>query len=415
MDASQSTRKLSNGGVPSAAVFAVCLAVIQVVIDWLTWIELNEAIVYTLPLVLAGMARSRRLLWGMTIFLICTTFAVYTAQIGPGSFSFREPFFINRVLAAVTMLVTAGLLHAWMSAVETLNVRNAQLDSANRELVRRREEITTQNEELNRRREVAEEANNRKTRLLTSVSHDMRSPLHAMNLTAELIRRTADDYHATAEITELAQLLQTNALGLADLVSDILDIASIESGRVELHKSEFALDEFLVDQCRRLAPLAQAKHLTLDCEPMAEPTSIRTDRVKLARIVTNLVSNAIKFTETGGVALTAKVTDGTVTIRVRDTGIGIAAENLDRVFDEFSQLHRPQADRVKGWGLGLAICRRLIDLLGGAIAVESELGRGTTFNVHLRSDSVAVKPTNPRPCVGIGSNFDSGPCGPGLN
>jgi signal transduction histidine kinase len=338
----------------------------------------------------------------MTIFLICTTFTVYAAQISPGSFSFREPFFINRVLAAVTMLVTAGLLHAWMSAVETLNVRNAQLDTANRELVRRREEITAQNEELKRRREVAEEANDRKNRLLRSVSHDMRSPLHAMNLTAELIRRTADDYHATAEITELAQLLQTNALGLADLVSDILDIASIESGRVELHESEFSLDEFLVEQCRRLAPLAQAKHLTLDCEPMAEPTSIKSDRVKLARIVTNLVSNAIKFTETGGVMLNTKVTDQSITICVRDTGIGIAAENLDRIFDEFSQLQRPQRERVKGWGLGLAICRRLIDLLGGAITVESELGCGTIFGVHLPSACIVIKSLDAGRSVGVG-------------
>src|SRR3954451_6365854 len=217
MDASQPPQKLLRRGLPNAAVFAVCLAVIQVVIDWLTWIELNEAIVNTLPLVLAGMARSRRLLWGMTVFLIWTTFAVYSAQIGPGNFSIREPFFINRVLAAVTMLVTAGLLHAWMSAVDTLNVRNAQLDAANQELVHRREEIVAQNEELKRRREEAEEASSRKTRLLTSVSHDMRSPLQVMNLTAELIRRTASDYSANAEIAELAQLLQTNALGLADL------------------------------------------------------------------------------------------------------------------------------------------------------------------------------------------------------
>ena len=397
MDANQLIQKLLHRGRPNAAVFAFCLAVIQVVVDWLTWIELNEAIVYTLPLVLAGMARSCRLLWGMTIFLICTTFAVYAAQIGPGNFSLREPFFINRVLAAVTMLVTAGLLHAWMSAVETLNIRNAQLDAANQELVRRREEITAQNEELKRRREEAEEASSRKTRLLTSVSHDMRSPLHAMNLIAELIRRTASDYRANAEIVELAQLLQTNALGLADLVSDVLDIASIESGQVELHISEFALDEFLAEQCRRLAPLARANHLTLIWEPVAKPTSIKTDRVKLARIVTNLVSNAIKFTETGGVTLTAKITDEAITIRVKDTGIGIAAENLDRVFDEFSQLHHPQADRVKGWGLGLAICRRLIDLLGGAIAVESELDCGTTFSVHLPSASIIMRQSSRPP------------------
>jgi signal transduction histidine kinase len=141
---------------------------------------------------------------------------------------------------------------------------------------------------------------------------------------------------------------------------------------------------------------------------MAEPRSIKSDRVKLARIVTNLVSNAIKFTETGGVTVTAKITDQSITIRVRDTGIGIAAENLDRVFDEFSQLHCPEANRVKGWGLGLAICRRLIDLLGGAIAVESELGCGTTFSVHLPSACVVIKSQNARRRVGVGSEFGGG-------
>jgi signal transduction histidine kinase len=186
--------------LPAAAAWAVCLAALLVFIDWITWVEFNEAIVYPLPLVLAAMTRSRRLLWGLALFLVGTTFAVYAVQVGPGVFSLREPFFINRVLAAGTVLLTAGVLHAWTLALDqldeqdrSLKVQNEQLDAANRELRRCHEEITRQNEELDRRREEAEAASGRKTRLLASVSHDMRSPLHAINLENRLEPHAAAD------------------------------------------------------------------------------------------------------------------------------------------------------------------------------------------------------------------------------
>jgi signal transduction histidine kinase len=324
---------------------------------------------------------------------------VYSVQIKPGTFSLTEPFFINRVLTAVTMLVTAGLLHAWISAADalqarerTLKIRNEQLDALNHELVRCRDEITSQNVELERRRQEAEDSSSRKSRLLASVSHDMRSPLHALSLTAELIQHTADEQTAAGEISELAQLLQKNALGLADLVSDVLDISSIDSGRSELHEIEFSLDELMNEQCRRMGPLAEAKHLALSCQPSSKTIWVRTDRLKLARILNNLIANAVKFTKAGSITLTSELTDDAVVIRVRDTGIGISGQDLDRVFDEFSQIHDRENGRAKGWGLGLAICRRLIDLLGGAITVESQLGVGTTFGVHLPSACVVSKP-----------------------
>jgi signal transduction histidine kinase len=220
----------------------------------------------------------------------------------------------------------------------------------------------------------------------------MRSPLHALSLTAELIQHTADEQTAAGEISELAQLLQKNALGLADLVSDVLDISSIDSGRSELHEIEFSLDELMNEQCRRMGPLAEAKHLALSCQPSSKTIWVRTDRLKLARILNNLIANAVKFTKAGSITLTSELTDDAVVIRVRDTGIGISGQDLDRVFDEFSQIHDRENGRAKGWGLGLAICRRLIDLLGGAITVESQLGVGTTFGVHLPSACVVSKP-----------------------
>jgi signal transduction histidine kinase len=376
---------------PAAGVLAVCLAAIMVVIDWATWIELNEAIVYTLPLVLAAMARSRRLLWGLALFLVGTIFAVYAMQTAPGAFSPREPFFVNRVLAAATVVVTVGLLHALTLALDKLEeqavrlrVQNEQADAANRELLRCYEEITRQNEELDRRRREAEAASGRKTRLLASVSHDIRSPLNSISLLAQLIHGSAGDPIRAADVPRLAHRVQANALGLADLVTDVLDAAALDSGRVGLHETTFALDELLAEECRSLLPLAQAKNVALTAEPISLPIWARADRIKLARVLSNLVTNAIKFTQAGGVTLAADLTaEGAVVIRVRDTGVGMTPESLGHIFDEFAQLDDSERGSPPGWGLGLAICRRLVELMGGTISVESEPNHGSVFTVRL--------------------------------
>lgn len=390
------SEKLQKRWLPWIGVIAIVIAGIAALVDWLTWIELNESIVFSLPLILAGASRSRRLLWSLAVFLAATTFVVYYIQTPAGVFSIREPFFVNRVLSFVTLMFSAGLLHAWMRAMDALEARgrdlkvqNLRLDAANRELVRCQAEITRQNEELDRRRKEAEEASGSKTRLLASVSHDIRSPLNAINLMAQLLRRTVDEPALRAEIPGLAQRLQSSAASLADVVADSLDFSALESGRVELHETEFALNDFLTEECRRLLPLAQAKKLRLAIETGGPSLRLRTDRVKLGRIVNNLVTNAIKFTESGGVTLCAAQTpEQDVLIRVCDTGIGIAPENLGRIFHEFEQLRDPDHDRNQGWGLGLSICRRLVEVMGGEISVESQVGQGSVFTVCLPASCI---------------------------
>jgi len=393
------SRALLYRPVPYAGIAAVVMAAILVVIDWVTWIELNESILFTLPLVLGAAARDRRLLWGLTLFLTATAFAVYSVQIPPGAFSPREPYFINRILAVADLVVVAGLLHVWMVAVDTLEAQaqslqqqNEALEAANCELVRCREEITRQNEEIDRRRQEAEDASGRKTRLLASVSHDIRTPLSTINLTAEVIRRTAADPNLAAQLPGLTQRLQASAERLAELVTDVLDISALESGRVELHESEFSLNQLMNDECLRLLPLAEAAGLRLMAEVPRQPVWLYTDRVKLGRVLTNLVTNAIKFTESGGVTIAAGPTpDDGVRISVRDTGIGIATSNQERIFDEFAQLRDGEADSKKGWGLGLTICRRLVQFLGGEIAVESEPDRGSVFTIRLPAACIASR------------------------
>jgi signal transduction histidine kinase/ActR/RegA family two-component response regulator len=248
--------------------------------------------------------------------------------------------------------------------------------------------------ELELRRREAEETSVRKTRFLAAVSHDIRTPVNAINLMAEVIRRYAGNPAVAAQIPEMAQKLQANALALVELVSDVLDVARFDSGKVELVENEFALGELLAEECRQLAPLAQDKGLALALEPVERPVWLRADRVKLARVVGNLVGNAIKFTDRGEVRVSVAVApevERRVLIRVSDTGVGIPAEGAARIFDEFAQLHNPERDRTKGTGLGLAICKRLIEVMGGSISVESAPGRGSTFTVALPAACVLLR------------------------
>jgi signal transduction histidine kinase len=387
------------------ALAAVGLALVEAFIDAVTWVQLDVAAIYGLPLVLATLTRSRRLLWALTAALTIATFAVYAVQIPAGAFALNETFFVNRLFDAVAVLLTAGLLHVWIISVDTaeaqarlLKTQNDELEAANVELVRREEKIAHQNEELERRRREAEEASARKTQLLASASHDIRTPVNTINLMAEVIRRTAEDPALAAQVPKLAQRLQANALSLADLLSALLDTARLESGRVEYQESTFSLDALLVSTCEDLGPAAQAKTLQLKFEVPERAIWLRTDRVKLQRVISNLVSNAIKFTEHGTVTVTAALAANRVAvIGVQDTGMGIAPQQLERIFTEFAQVHTADNDGNSGWGLGLSICRRLVKLIGGRITVESELNEGSVFKVRLPPECVVDEPKDEVP------------------
>ena len=364
----------------AAALLAVLLAVTAVFLDWVTSITVNVSILYGLPLVVAAASRSRRLLWGVTLFLLVTTYAVYCVQIPPGAFSLREEHFVNRVLAGVALVLTAGLLHVGIIGLDLLDAQ--------------RRSLKAQNEELDSRRRAAEEVSHRKTRFLASVSHDIRSPINTISLMAEVLCRAADNPQLAIQVPDIAHRLQANALALADLVGDVLDLARFDAVEVELHLSEFSLSDLLADECARARPLAEAKNLWLKVEASGDSIRVRSDRLKLVRIVGNLLGNAIKFTQTGGVTVTTALEpNNAALIRVRDTGVGIAPEQVGRIFDEFVQLSNPERDRSKGCGLGLAICHRLAKALGGSIAVESQPGHGSAFTVRLPSSCVLQTPT----------------------
>ena len=245
--------------------------------------------------------------------------------------------------------------------------------------------------ELDFRRREAEEASVRKSRFLAAVSHDIRTPANAISLLAELMQRSAATPALFAEVPEIATDLKRSAMTLVDLVSDVLDLTRFDSGRIDLHETEFSLGDMIREECRSLLPIAREKGLAFDCHLLTENTVVRTDRVKLSRILGNLINNAIKFTDTGRVVVTNQLhPDGSLQIDVIDTGPGIAVENQVRIFDEFFQLRAPGRDSSKGSGLGLAICQRLIEAMGGKITVKSAPGQGSTFSVLLPVTTVVA-------------------------
>ena len=365
--------------MPLAGTLAIAVAAIEATVDWTTWVELDVSAIYGVPLVLAAVARKRRLLWALAAGLLLMTFAAYAAQIGERGFSLHEPYFVNRALSAAALTLVAALCDVWIIA-------------ANR-LAAQRRSLIDQNHELDLLRRAAEQASGRKTQLLASVAHDIRTPLTTIDLINDVMQRGAGNSALTAQLPDLVRRLRRNTRALTDLVSALVDISSLDAGKFPLRPSDFCLNEVLDEECERLLPLAQAKNLQLTIEATGEPLWLRTDRVKLTRILSNLVGNAIKFTETGGVAVSVALTAERMPLfRVKDTGVGMSPDKLARIFDEYGQLGNPERDSNKGWGLGLAICRRLADVMGGNITVESEPNQGTTFSVYLPASAVVDAP-----------------------
>jgi signal transduction histidine kinase/ActR/RegA family two-component response regulator len=234
--------------------------------------------------------------------------------------------------------------------------------------------------EAERQRERAEEASRHKTRLMSALSHDARTPLNAVALSARLLEMNLGG----TEVPEVAESLRTihDSLGnVLDLFRDLLDLTRIEAGAPAIERTRFALEPALAEclsSIRRQAQL-QGIDCTVDAEALATAV-IETDRAKFKQILGNLLSNALRFTEDGSIRVVAERGDGAVRIHVEDTGIGIPLAEQERIFDEFS---RAPGARGEGTGLGLAICRRLAELLGGSISLLSVPDAGSRFTLSL--------------------------------
>jgi signal transduction histidine kinase len=229
--------------------------------------------------------------------------------------------------------------------------------------------------------EVSRAESKRKSFFLNAISHDLRTPLNGLMLQADLAEISAggDDPET---LRESLREIKACAKSTADLLGSFLELGRLDWSEDSARPTRFPLRE-LVDQVVDSAiSRAELKNLQMRVE-VPRGLHLRTDRVKLERILQNLVGNAVKFTERGFVAVEARVDGLGVVLTVTDTGVGIAPEVLKTIFEEFYQVNNSERDRTKGFGLGLSIARRLARLLKGDLTVESEVGRGSRFAVAL--------------------------------
>jgi len=280
--------------------------------------------------------------------------------------------------AAALALLNGELAEALLALgqrEEALAQLGAELEDTNRGVVALHAELDAQAEALRRASEM-------KSRFLSNMSHEFRTPLNSILALSRLLLDRADG-PLRPEQERQVQLLRRSAGNLLEMVDDLLDLAKVEAGKVTLRPAPFAVAELLGGLRAALRPLQHgAVELLFDEVP--ELPLLVSDEGKVAQILRNLVSNALKFTRSGTVRVGVERRGGELVFAVADTGIGIAPEDLERIFDEFSQVESAQGGgRQKGTGLGLPLSRQLAALLGGRITVESAPGRGSVFRLHL--------------------------------
>lgn len=231
----------------------------------------------------------------------------------------------------------------------------------------------------------AEEASRHKSEFLANMSHELRTPLNVVLGFSQMLQQQVAGALNEKQARHVNHILVSGRHLLA-MINDILDLSKVEAGKLEIRRDAFPLPEALTATAAEFRPEAEAKGVRLDLEMDTLPPLLNGDPVRFQQILSNLLSNAVKFTPEGGHVTVAarRVQDGFVEIAVADTGIGIKAEDLAKLFQPFTQLEPPSTKRYQGTGLGLALTKRLVELHGGTIVVSSEgPGRGTTFTVRL--------------------------------
>jgi signal transduction histidine kinase len=252
----------------------------------------------------------------------------------------------------------------------------AELEETNRGVVALYAELDAQAEQLQKATEL-------KSRFLAYLSHEFRTPISAIRSIARLLSDRVDG-PLTPEQEKQVGFVDTTATELGEMVDDLLDLAKIEAGRVDISPAWFEMVDLFSALRGMFRPVLHNPATALIFEEPEGLPKLYTDDRKLSQILRNFISNALKFTPHGEVRVTAMpVGDDAVRFSVSDTGIGIAPEHHAAVFDDFSQVDSPMQKRLRGTGLGLSLSRQLAVLLGGRVQVESELGKGSVFSVTL--------------------------------
>lgn len=270
-----------------------------------------------------------------------------------------------------------------LEAMDKLNEKRDELTHLNQELEDTNRGVVALYAELEEKAEILRITSESKTSFLSDMTHEFRSPLNSILSISQILLSEAKDEKAEERIKQIGFIVKA-ANGLSDMVNDLLDIAKIEAGKIEVRASQFQLDELFSTMrglMRNQTGVNDKVNLIFENPPSVK---LHNDEGKLTQILRNLISNAMKFTSSGEVRVTASLTAaGLLVFSVKDTGIGISQENQARIFEEFSQIDNPLQKYHKGTGLGLPLTRKLVSLLGGTMGLVSEPHVGSIFTVTI--------------------------------
>ncbi len=273
-----------------------------------------------------------------------------------------------------------------LKTFQELRNRQEELELLNRELEDTNRGVVALYAELDERADYLRRASELKTKFLSNVSHEFRTPLNSIISLARLLMSKMDGELTTEQIKQV-RFIESSARDLQEMVNDLLDLAKVEAGKTRIRTKRFEVQELFSALKGMLKPLlADNTSVDLIFEDTRDLAPLHTDEGKVSQILRNLISNALKFTPKGKVLISARfVEENQVLFSVADTGIGIPREHHETIFREFSQIDNPLQDRHRGTGLGLPLCRNLAMLLGGRLWLESEADQGSTFFVQIPS------------------------------
>jgi signal transduction histidine kinase/DNA-binding response OmpR family regulator len=271
-----------------------------------------------------------------------------------------------------------------MRALAELSRRQEELGALNRELEDTNRGVVALYAELDEKADHLRRADEIKGRFISNMSHEFRTPVNSIQALTRLLLDGADGELGPEQKRQVA-FIRKAADSLSDLVNDLLDLAKVEAGKIVVRPTDFEVETLFGALRGMLRPLLVGDAVDLVFEEPTGVPPLHTDEGKVSQILRNFLSNALKFTDKGEVRVSARLVPGQdlVAFSVADTGIGIAPEDQERIFQEFSQIESPIQRKVKGTGLGLPLCRKLAALLGGSVSVQSSPGVGSTFTAEI--------------------------------
>jgi signal transduction histidine kinase len=288
------------------------------------------------------------------------------------------------------------LRHAHDELEIKVQERTAELAKANELLKAEIAERVRTEEALQQAKEAAEVANHAKSDFLSMVSHELRTPLTSVLGFAKIIKKKLDSFifpeittedkkiqKAIKQVGDNIDIIVSEGERLTSLINDVLDLAKLEAGKIEWKSQPISVAQIIEQATAATSALIEAKRLELLKDIEEELPEIVGDRDRVVQVIINLISNAVKFTEKGSVTCRVRKTDNAIAVNVIDTGIGIAETDQPKVFEQFKQIGDTLTDKPKGTGLGLPICKQIVEHHGGTIWVESELGKGSNFSFTL--------------------------------